>query len=112
MRHGDVSIVITSSTANMDLAKSFSSFVVSTLLATSALGSTIQLPRQRNANSRFYSQAAADAVPREAKVRSKTMSEGIRRRAGQCLSDMKKKRELAARADYNIGIGEASFGKD
>ncbi|KAI0528201.1 hypothetical protein F5B22DRAFT_653255 [Xylaria bambusicola] len=87
----------------MYFTRSLSSIAVSSLLATTALGSTIQLPRQ----------AAANVVAREeANVRREAMPEGIRRRASQCLSDMKKKRELVARTAYNIGIGEAAFGKN
>ena len=36
----------------------------------------------------------------------------MRKRADQCLSDMKKKRELAARTDKPIGIGQDAYGKD
>ncbi|KAI3325829.1 hypothetical protein HD806DRAFT_533492 [Xylariaceae sp. AK1471] len=87
----------------MYFAKSLSTFVVGALLATSALGDTLQVPRR----------AAAKIVAREEAnaIRSVSTEEALRKRADECLSHIKARR-LQARAAKSVATGEYDVGTD
>lgn len=69
---------------------------------------------QTIANDLRCRQAGVDVAAHEQikAVRDETVANRMRKRADQCLSDIKKKRELAARTDKPIGIGQDAYGKD
>ncbi|KAI0188330.1 hypothetical protein EV127DRAFT_498015 [Xylaria flabelliformis] len=86
----------------MYFTKSLSSFVVGALLATSALGNTIQLPRR----------AASEVVAREEAntIQGLTKDEILQKRADECLSHIKARRELYARTGKTVATGEYDVG--
>ncbi|KAI0456404.1 hypothetical protein F5B21DRAFT_467637 [Xylaria acuta] len=86
----------------MYFAKSLSTFVVGALLATSALGDTIQLPRR----------AAANVVAREEAnaIRGMTKAEILRKREDECLSHIRARRQLYARTAKSVATGEYDVG--
>ncbi|KAI1361308.1 hypothetical protein F5Y08DRAFT_23455 [Xylaria arbuscula] len=81
----------------MYFAKSLSSFVVSALLATTALGSAIPVPRQPAVDI-----AARDEIKA---ARDESIADMIRKRADQCLSEMKRRRTA-----MDVSIGQVKFG--
>ncbi|KAI1749478.1 hypothetical protein F4782DRAFT_549740 [Xylaria castorea] len=85
----------------MYFAKSLSTFIVGALLATSALGDTIQLPRR----------AAVNIVARQEEnaIRGLTKIEILRKREDECLSHIKA-RQLFARTAKSVATGEYEVG--
>ncbi|KAJ8121380.1 hypothetical protein ONZ43_g2150 [Nemania bipapillata] len=87
----------------MHFTKGISTFIVSVLLATSAVGELIQVPRAAN----------ADIVAREAAnvIRSATPEERVQKRADACLSAIKKRRVLA-RANKDVDVDDWASGRN
>ncbi|GAW19202.1 hypothetical protein ANO14919_086860 [Xylariales sp. No.14919] len=86
----------------MYFTKSFCTFIVSALMATSAVGELTQVPRR----------AAAGVVTREEAnaIRSMTREQKMQKRADDCLSAIENQK-LRAREDKTIGIDDWNSGK-
>ncbi|KAI0412978.1 hypothetical protein F5X98DRAFT_303594 [Xylaria grammica] len=86
----------------MYFTQGLSNAIVGALLATTALGDSIQVPRR----------AAADVVAREEAraVGGMTTEAKMRKRADACINSISEKRRLAAREAKTVEIGEDMYG--